>query len=136
MVLSDFDCKFGDCIFTYNGGWLNKKIMWFSKWRTPKDRIEKIAHVAFFIGYDEKRNPIIMEADWKGIVVHSGSKYNQKRYTIHIGYVNPKAGKVIDDENSRLKFNIYVSEASKNHYAYLQLVAIACKKILGLNRIG
>jgi len=132
MLLKDFKLSIGDCIFTYQGSWLNKQIMWFSKWRVPKNRTETIAHVAMYIGDNAKGEPQVFEADWKGLSVNSGLGYNNKKFTIHTA---SPIGIIIDQYHIE-KLNSFIHNNLKTHYAFLQLAGIATKKILGLHRIG
>ena len=132
MVLKDFEPTVGDCIFTYQNSWLNKEIMWFSKWRVPKDRKEKIAHVAMYIGNDTKGDPLVFEADWKGLSVNSGLGYNNKKFIIHVA--SPK--NILPDPYHISKLHMYIASNLKTRYAFFQLAGIAVKKILGLHRVG
>jgi len=130
MKFRGYDLQVGDAIFTYQNSWLNKRIFWFSKWRVPKkNRKDKIAHVALFIGGNI---PQIAEADWKGIVIKNLDSYEGKKWTIHAG--RPKGLKLTDKK--RITLQGYALGKSGESYAFMQLAAIAVKKIFGLNKIG
>jgi hypothetical protein len=132
MILKDYDLEVGDAIFTYQDSWLNKKIMWFSKWRVPKNRNEKIAHIAMFIGYDDKGVPQIFEADWRGVRKKSGACYNNKKYVIHVS--SPRD--IVIDDYRKDKLRMFIKNNIETDYAYTQLLAIAVQKTLNLHRVG
>ncbi len=131
MRLHGINIQAGDAIFTYQNSWLNRHILWFSKWRFPNSREVKIAHVAMYLGRIAGQ-PMIAEADWNGIVIRPINKYSSPKYKIHVARV--KDYKILTKERTALVK--YAKAKEGDSYAYMQIAALAIKKLFGLNRVG
>ncbi|MCP4648741.1 MAG: hypothetical protein GY853_01495 [PVC group bacterium] len=130
-VLSDYDLAGGETIFTYCDSWLHKHIFWFSKWRVSRKDAVPIAHVALYLG-EIKGIPMMAEAGMNGIRIKTATKYNSLKYQIRVA--RPKG--VALTKRRLEKLQAYSFRKHGERYAFLQLVALAVKAILGLRKVG
>ena len=129
-MIKDYDLKVGDGIFTYNGGWLNRAIFWFSKEDIPDSKEVEIAHVALYIGKLNGKD-MLAEADWKGITIRKIDKYNSSKY--HIFVARPKISISAEEE---ILIKNYADSYKGANYSYAQIVALAFKRLLHLKKVG
>jgi len=128
-LLKDYDLKCGDAIFTYSNSWLARNIYRISKHYVKKSK-DRISHVAIFLKYDDKGNAVIAEA-LTSVVIREGTEYNGKNYDVHVASPNI----IIDEEKSKLLYAYFKGKEGAG-YAYIQIVALFFKRLLGLHKIG